>query len=238
MQQKFTMPSWVQEVALARKGQAHPYESLDPAKTALVVVDLQNAFMLPGVAHSPCRQAQDIVPNVNRLAASLRATGGTVVWIQTEYTDETLTSWSAYYEGLSPARRAKRREALSRGGKGFELWDGLDVQPQDLKVIKMRFSVFIRGSSDLEQQLRARGIENVLITGTTTDVCCESSARDASMLNFRTVMVSDGTAATRDELHNASLCAFYLNFGDVMSTDMLVECLTRNAKKPALAAAS
>src|SRR5690242_7985813 len=99
MQQKFTMPSWVQEVALVRKGKAHPYEGLDPAKTALVVIDLQNAFMLPGVAHSPCVQAQDIVPNVNRLAATLRATGGTVVWIQTEYTDETLTSWSAYYEG-------------------------------------------------------------------------------------------------------------------------------------------
>ena len=238
MQQKFTMPSWVQETALARKGKAHPYESLDPAKTALVVVDLQNAFMMPGVAHSPCVQAQDIVPNVNRLARAVRATGGTVVWIQTEYTDETLSSWSTYYEALSPARRAKRREALSRGGKGFELWDGLEVQPDDLKVIKMRFSAFIRGSSDLEQHLRQRGTENVLITGTTTDVCCESSARDASMLNFRTVMVSDGTAATRDELHNASLSAFYLNFGDVMPTDMLVECLTRNARKPALAAAS
>jgi len=236
--QTFTMPSWVQEVALARKGRAHPFESIDPAKTALVVIDLQNAFMLPGVAHSPCVQAQDIVPNVNRLARTVRSTGGAVVWIQTEYTDETLTSWSTYYEALSPARRAKRREALSRGGKGFELWDGLDVQPQDLKVIKMRFSALIRGSSNLEQVLRDRGLDTVLITGTTTDVCCESTARDASMLNFRTIMVSDGTAASRDELHNASLCAFYLNFGDVMSTDMLVDSLSRHAKKAALAAAS
>ncbi len=236
--QTFQMPSWAAETALARKGKAHPFETLDPAKTALVVIDLQNAFMMPGVAHSPCVQAQAIVPNVNRLAAAVRETGGAVVWIQTEYTDETLTSWSTYYEGLTPARRAKRREALSRGGQGFERWDGLDVQAGDLKVIKMRFSAFIRGSSDLEQVLRERGLDTVLITGTTTDVCCESSARDASMLNFRTIMVSDGTAASRDELHNASLTAFYLNFGDVMSTDMLVDCLKRNARKPALAAAS
>lgn len=236
--QTFSMPSWVAETALARKGRAHPYETLDPARTALVVVDLQNAFMLPGVAHSPCLQSQAIVPNVNRLAAAVRDTGGAVVWIQTEYTDETLKSWSTYYEALAPARRAKRREALSRGGKGFELWDGLEVKPDDLKVIKMRFSAFIQGSSDLEPVLRQRGIDTVLITGTTTDVCCESTARDASMLNFRTIMVTDGTASPRDELHNASLCAFYLNFGDVMSTDMLVDCLKRNARKPALAAAS
>lgn len=236
--QTFSMPSWAAERATTRKGKAHPYDTLEPAKTALVVIDMQNAFMMPGVAHSPCVQAQDIVPNINRLAQTVRATDGTVVWIQTEYTDETLTSWSTYYECLSPARRAKRAEALSRGGKGFDLWDGLDVQPADLKIIKMRFSAFIRGSSTLEQALRQRGIENVLITGTTTDVCCESSARDASMLNFRTVMVSDGTAATHDDLHNASLTAFYLNFGDVMPTDMLVDCLTRNARRPALAAAS
>lgn len=236
--QTFSMPSWVAERAVVRKGTAHPYENLDPAKTALVVIDMQNAFMLPGVAHSPCVQAQDIVPNINRLAQTVRKTGGTVVWIQTEYTDETLSSWSTYYEALTPALRAKRAEALSRGGKGFELWDGLDVQPNDLRVIKMRFSAFIQGSSNLEKVLRDRGIDTVLITGTVTEVCCESSARDASMLNFRTIMVSDGNASPRDEMHNASLSAFYLNFGDVMPTDMLMDCLTRNARRPALAAVS
>jgi ureidoacrylate peracid hydrolase len=60
-------------------------------------------------------------------------------------------------------------------------------------------------------------------------VCCESTARDAMMLNFKTIMVTDGNAAVTDEDHNASLCAFYLTFGDVMPTDMLVTCLERNA---------
>ena len=62
-----------------------------------------------------------------------------------------------------------------------------------------------------------------------TNVCCESTARDAMMLNFKTIMVTDGNAAVTDEDHNASLCAFYLTFGDIMSTDMLITCLKRNA---------
>ena len=232
------MPAWVEESVVARKGKAHIHDTIDPVKTALVVVDLQNAFMLPGVAHTLCRQAQDVVPHVNRLASAVRATGGVVVWIQTELTEESFKSWSTYYEAVRPERRAHRIQSLSRGTRGFELWDGLDVQPQDLKVIKQRYSAFIQGSSDLEQVLRGRGIENVLITGTTTDVCCESTARDAVMLNFRTIMVTDGTAAVRDELHDWSLISFYLNFGDIMPTDLLVGCLERNAAtaRPARAA--
>src|SRR5262245_66039842 len=60
---------------VARTGREHVYDDLDPAKTALVVVDMQNAFMLPGVAHALCPMAEKIVPNVNRLAEAVRATG-------------------------------------------------------------------------------------------------------------------------------------------------------------------
>jgi ureidoacrylate peracid hydrolase len=68
-------------------------------------------------------------------------------------------------------------------------------------------------------------------------VCCESTARDAMMLNFRTIMVTDGNAAMTDEDHTASLIAFYLTFGDIMSTDMLIDRLRRNARKPVAAEA-
>ena len=84
--------------------------------------------------------------------------------------------------------------------------------------------------------LRARGLDTLLITGTVTNVCCESTARDAMMLNFRTIMVTDGNAAVTDEDHNASLIAFYLTFGDIMSTDRLVACLERNARASLAAA--
>src|SRR6185312_9529294 len=99
------------------------------------------------------------------------------------------------------------------------LWAGLDVQEEDLIIQKTRFSAFIQGSSDLETALRLRGIDTVAITGTVTNTCCESTARDAMMRNFKTIMVSDANAAATDEEHNASLANILRIFGDVMSTD-------------------
>ena len=76
----------------------------------------------------------------------------------------------------------------------------------------------------------------MLIVGTVTNVCCESSARDAMMLNFKTVMVSDGNSARSDAEHTATLAAFYAVFGDVMDTDMTIACLRKNATRVAAVA--
>jgi ureidoacrylate peracid hydrolase len=233
---KVSIPQSIIDRVVARHGREHVHDDLVPARTALVVVDMQNAFMLPGVAHSPCLMAQEIVPNINRLAEAVRATGGTVVWIKTTYTDETLESWSVLYGMIGPKGTEKRARALTAGSKGHELWPELDVRPQDLTVEKNRYSAFIQGSSELAAILRERGLDTLLITGTVTNVCCESTARDAMMLNFKTVMVSDGNAAVTDRDHNASLCGFYLTFGDVMSTDFAIGCLERNVRKGLAAA--
>jgi ureidoacrylate peracid hydrolase len=233
---RVSIPKSVVDRVIARRGREHVYDNLDPKKTALIVVDMQNAFMLPGVAHSLCPMAQEIVPNVNRLAQAVRQTGGAVVWIKTTFTEETLKSWSTYYEISRPEQNKKRAEALAAGSKGHALWDGLDVRPDDLIVEKKRFSAFLQGSSNLAEVLCERGLDTILVTGTVTGVCCESTARDAMMCNFKTVMVSDGNAAMTDEDHNASISSFYLTFGDVMSTDMLIECLRRNAGKGLAAA--
>jgi ureidoacrylate peracid hydrolase len=231
-----SIPQSVIDRVIARRGREHTYEDLDPARTALVVVDMQNAFMMPGVAHALCPMAEKIVPNINRLAEAVRASGGTVFWIRTTFKEDSLDSWSTYFEMVTPELRAKRIAALTADSKGHELWATLDVRPADLIVEKNRFSAFIQGSSDLADVLRSRGLDTLLITGTVTNVCCESTARDAMMLNFRTVMVTDGNAAVTDEDHNASLCAFYLNFGDIMSTDMLIGCLQRNVRRNLAAA--
>jgi ureidoacrylate peracid hydrolase len=233
---KVYVPQSVIDRVVARYGREHVHDDLDPAKTALIVVDMQNAFMLPGVAHSPCPMAQEIVPNINRLAEVVRATGGAVVWVKATYTEETLKRWSSMYRMIGPARTARRVEALSAGTKGHELWSGLDARPQDLVVEKTSYSAFIQGSSNLAEVLRARGLDTLLITGTVTNVCCESTARDAMMLNFKTIMVTDGNAAITDEDHNASLIGFYLIFGDIMSTDVAIDCLKRNAQKGLAAA--
>jgi ureidoacrylate peracid hydrolase len=231
----FAIPQSITDRVIERRGRAHVYDDLDPAKSALVVVDMQNAFMLPGVAHSLCPMAQEIVPNINRLSRTVRDTGGTVVWIKTTFTKEALRSWSTYFEMASPQRVAKRIEALTAGGAGHRLWNGLAVRARDLIVEKNRFSAFIQGASELEAVLRSRGLDTVIVTGTVTNVCCESTARDAMMLNFKTIMVTDGNAAMTNEEHAASLIAFYLSFGDIMSTEMLIACLNRNAGKSAAA---
>lgn len=233
---QLSIPQSVVDRVIAKRGRELVNEGIDPAKTALVVVDMQNAFMLEGVAHALCPMAEHIVPNINRLAQAVRATGGTVVWIKTTFAPEVLKSWSVYYEMATPESGAKRIEALTADSKGHELWSSLDVHKDDLIVEKRRYSAFIQGSSNLADVLRARGVDTVLITGTVTNVCCESTARDAMMLNFRTIMVTDGNAAMSDEEHNASLTSFYLNFGDIMSTGKLIELLKRNAQKGLAAA--
>ena len=233
---KISISQSVIDRVVARRGREHIFDDLDPAKTALVVVDMQNGFMLHEVAHSPCAMAHAIVPNINRLAEAIRAHGGAVVWIQTTFTDETLVSWSTLYGMVGPKGTEKRRRSLSADSKGHDLFPDLKVEPQDLIVEKMRYSAFIQGSSDLAAQLRQRGLDTLLITGTVTNVCCESTARDAMMRNFKTIMITDGNAANTDEDHNAALNNFYLTFGDIMSTDFAIGCLTRNVQKGLAAA--
>jgi ureidoacrylate peracid hydrolase len=233
---KLSIPKSVVDRVIAKRGREHVYDNLDPSKTALVVVDMQNAFMLPGVAHSLVPMAQEIVPNINRLAEAVRVTGGAVIWIKTTFTTETLKSWSTYYGLSRPEQNAKRIEALTADTEGHELWHALDIRKEDRIVEKKRFSAFIQGSSNLAEVLRERKIDTILITGTVTGVCCESTARDGMMLNFKTIMVTDGNAAVSDEDHNASLTSFYQTFGDIMSTDMLISSLQRNSRRGLAAA--
>lgn len=221
------IPDEIVERVVRARGREHCYADLDPARTALVVIDLQNAFMEEPVGHAVVPAARDIVPAVNRLAAAVRQAGGSVFWVKMTHDDACLGDWSMAFEMLTPERRLKRIGALSEGTRGHELWATLDVRPEDETVLKYRYSGFLPGTSDLADRLRARGFDTLLITGTVTNVCCESSARDASMLNFRTIMVSDGNAALTHAEHEAALTAFYNIFGDVMDTDMLVDALER-----------
>jgi len=209
-----------------RTGRQHPYDTLDPRKAALVVIDMQNHFMAPGfMAETPT--AREVVPHVNRLAKDLRDMGGHVVWIQ-NVTTGTRESWSTYHEFLqTPDRAAKRYASMEHGAEGHKIWPGLDVRAEDVCMNKRRYSAFLQGSSDIESHLRARGIDTVIVVGVATQVCCESTARDACMLNFKTLMISDACATDSDELHNASLNAFYQNFGDVQSVDEVIASLRR-----------
>lgn len=223
---KIDIPASAVARKIARHGTPHPFADLDPTRTALVVIDLQNGFMMPGVGHAVCDMAREIVPDVNRLAAALRTAGGKVFWIRNTHDESCLQSWSVLNDYTTPEHTQRRIASMSEGTLGHQLWDGLDVSPEDETVLKYRYSAFLQGSSDLPERLRAQGYDTVLIVGTVTNVCCDSSARDAMMLNFKTIMVSDGCAAANDAEHNAALTAFYLTFGDVMTTDELIALMT------------
>lgn len=218
MPHDFKMPPEFVARAVAREGREHSVESIDPVTTALLAVDMQRYFMedpFPGA----CPQGQSVVPNVNRLADTLRRLGGTVVWLQNAAPWESERSWSVLRERYSDGAALGRWGALQEDADGFELHQGLDVAKDDLRVVKERYSAFIPGSSDLEARLRKRGIDTLLIGGVATNVCCESTARDAMMLNFRVLMVSDACAAASDAEHAAALGNVYLFFGDVQTTD-------------------
>ena len=223
------LAQWAIDRTMERRGRLHVHEDLDPRKTALIVVDLQNGFMVAEVAAAYVPIAVEIVPNVNRLAAAVRRTGGKVFWIKQTVDAANAVAWSEWLAMMTPATRRNLTANLAPGSRGHEIYPDLEVKPEDEVVQKYRFSAFVQGASDLPQRLRAQGYDTVLITGTVTNVCCESSARDAMMLNFKTIMVSDGNAARTDEEHNATLSTFLSIFGDVMDTDFLIERLEANA---------
>ncbi len=223
---QLSIPSDLVEQVIRRGGRPHPFDVIDPTKTAFVVVDMQNYFVHPDYP-AALPMAREIVPHINRLAAGLRERGGHVVWIKNA-SDGTRESWSVYHDWLmTPERRDRRYETMDTAHEGHALWAPLDVKPQDAQIIKTRFSAFIEGSSTLDRYLRERGIDTLLIGGTATNVCCESTARDAMMLNYKVVMVHDALATHTDEEHNATLRTFYAMFGDVQTVDEAIASLAR-----------
>ncbi len=212
----------VVKLIMQKRGRMHQHETIDARRTALVVIDMQVAFMAEGMP-SEVPMARDIVGNINKLATSLRQAGGTVAWVISTFTPAIFTEWSAFFGGTYASDNARKVVAqLSEGAPGHKLWPEFKPEPSDLWVVKNRFSCFLPGASDIEAQLRARGIDTVAITGTLTNVCCESSARDALMRNFKVIMVADGNATYTDFIHNASLNSLSVNFADVMATDEII----------------
>ncbi len=204
---------------LARRGRYHLFDSLDPVETALVVIDMQATFVAP---ESPAEvpASRGIVAPINALTRDLRALGVTIIWVNHANAHNSRASdWDMFFDHFV-AEDVRRRtvESLSPDGPGQQVWHELEVGSDDLKVIKNRYSALIPGSSPLERVLRSHGIRNLLIAGTKTNVCCEATGRDAMMMDYRTVMVSDCLAALSDDEHRASLETFIQQFGDVMAS--------------------
>jgi ureidoacrylate peracid hydrolase len=221
------LPSEIVERLRIRRGKLHLFETLDPQRTALVVIDMQKSFVEPG-APSAVATAREIVPNINHLATALRSAGGVVAWVQATYTRNGPGYWPLFFDYMvTPELSGRILEALTDGNPGHALWHELDVQAGDLRVRKNRYSAFFPGACELPAKLRERSIDTVLIAGTMTNVCCEASARDAMMDGFKTVVLSDANAARSDGEHIASLATILQFFGDVRTTDETIGLLAR-----------
>ncbi len=188
------------------------------------MIDLQNYFTQPGY-QGECAPSRATFGTVNRLAAAVRAAGGTVIWIQTtsDGADEFWSHHHAYM--LTPERSARRLKELGSTHEGFALPSDLQARPEDPRVVKRCYSALTRDSSRLDAELKARGITTLLIGGTVTNVCCESTARDAMAMDYATVMVEDALSAVTPEEHLHSLQNWMLFFGDVLAADEVIERL-------------
>jgi ureidoacrylate peracid hydrolase len=214
---------------VARRGDVHWFTRLDPKKTALVVVDMQNTFCMPG-APGEVIAARGIVPVINRLTARLRALRIPVIWVLHANThSEGRSDWEVFFNYVVRNREVRQRMMESLSPSKQQVWKELAVDPADITIIKNRYSALAHGSSTLERVLRNLGIDTLLVAGTKTNVCCDSTARDAMMLDFKSVLLSDCCAALSDEEHLASLETFIQQFGDVMTADEALERLQPEA---------
>jgi ureidoacrylate peracid hydrolase len=215
------------ERVLARRGRLHLFDSLDPKRTALVVIDMQNAFVAPG-APMEVPAARAIVAPINRLAAELRRRGVTIVWVSHENRRDG-RDWAGFFDAfIAPGRRADASAALAAGSELQKLFPALEIAPGDLRVAKNRYSALIPNSSFLEKTLKEKGIDTLLLAGTKTNVCVECTARDAMMLDYKVVLLSDCTAALSDDEQRATLENVIQQFGDVLSAEEALRLLVQD----------
>lgn len=210
------------------RGSAHVFARPDLARTAHVVIDMQNGFMEPG-APVEVPAAREIVGNVNAISAALRLRGALNVFVRMTVNDESQGSWSNWFTHMHSARsRLELARAFAVNSHYWRLWPALEVSGGDLLVDKTRFGAFVPGASPLHEILQRRAIDTLIITGTLTNVCCELTARDAMQMNYKVIFVSDANAALSDAAHNATLENMAWLFADVMTTEELLRAIAQS----------
>ena len=226
MSDSVLLPTNIEKI-MRRDGAPHSVTTFTPAKTALLVIDMQNFYMIEGQI-SYCPNAHLIVPNINRLVQSLRNAGGNIIWVRNVTNTNAFRTWSNHYDRMKPEIIDVRKSELAEDSEGFKLWHDLDTRAEDTWISKTRYSAFIEGASNMAVELETRGIDTLILCGVVTNICVESTARDAMMLNYRTLIIEDACAANSLEAHSATLNTFYSNFGDVQMTEEVIRHLRVN----------
>jgi len=214
-----------------------PYQcdTIDPKKTAVIVVDMQNDFVAPG-APLLSQQAQDMVPRLAETLQACREHGMRVVY--TAHVHRRDGCDMGLYDDLYPP--IADRSALVDETEGGDIYKPLAPRPGEHVIKKHRYSAFF--ATDLDLILREWGIETVIITGTTTENCCHATARDAMFHNYKVVFLSDATgtfdypdmgygAMSAQQVHQATLAILAFSTAHVMTCQ---EFLARSGVREAV----
>ncbi|BEI84245.1 hypothetical protein CcaverHIS002_0408490 [Cutaneotrichosporon cavernicola] len=174
--------------------------------TALIVIDMQRFFESP---------ASPIMSNVNNLIAFFHSTNALVVYTQHGHTPAQLSG----EEVSQLVRFWGAKHSIHRFSESWQLLPNLSPPiPTDITVQdKDTYDAFIH--THLEETLRARGVERVLVTGVLTNFCCETTARSAFNRGFETWVIGDACGANHPEMHASSLRALEAGFGEVVTTE-------------------
>ena len=197
-------------------------EKVAPAHTALVIVDVQNDFCSPeGMMSAEGLDVGSAVATAERiegLIGSARRAGVLVVFVRSVLSSEDNRYLSDVILEQATRRRAGSytlRPVCVDDSFGGDYYGNVRPAPGDPVVTKHRYSAFLR--TDLETILRTAGIRTVVLSGVATNVCVETTARDAFMRDFYVVLSSDGTAAYSDAEHDATLTTIDRYFGQIAS---------------------
>jgi biuret amidohydrolase len=195
-------------------------DTIDPAKTAMIVVDMQNDFVASG-APIEVSAARAMVPKLAEALKICRDAGIRVIY--TAHVHRRDGCDMGLFDDLHPV--IANRDALVDGTPGVEIYSELAPAPGEHVIKKHRYSGFF--GTDLDIILREWGVDTVIISGTTTENCCHATARDAMFRNYRVLFLSDATATfdypdcgfgsmPNAEVHHATLVILAMSTAHVM----------------------
>jgi len=195
--------------------------TIDREKTALLVIDMQNDFVKKGaILEVPKIRSQ--IPKIKRLIETCRKLGVPVI-----YTKQVYRVDSKVKPLILEMLPLLEKKGLRDGTEGAEIYSELEPKPEDIIVRKMGFNAFY--NTDLESILRnikgRRNVDTLIICGTVTNICCESTARDAFERDYKVVFGSDITSAWTDEFQTLTLKNIEYAFGRVMTCDEIINVL-------------
>lgn len=192
--------------------------AVEPQRMALINVDMQNCFVHNSPIAAP--DGLELLARINHLAAVCRTAGMPV--IHTSHVLRPDGSNMGVLAEIGPVKDG----IINKGSESAALHKDLVVAPQDILLEKPRFGAFY--STDLDMILRTRGIDTVIIAGIATNVCCETTAREAMVRDFRVFFLSDGTTtfgmgdASGAELQKATLATLGMVFAHILTLDEMI----------------